>query len=94
MYDDRRKSLNIERGSGLVVTQDYLKRRMNKAEFELCPDCPATQSQFQSKYRVTCKAHNKNSSKIKIKIRPNYFFLKHKRLKSIDLSCLDGALGF
>ena len=44
VYDDRRKSLDAERGSGLVVAQDYLKRRKNPAEFRLCSECPAPQS--------------------------------------------------
>ena len=43
VYDDRRKSLEVERGSGLVIAQDYLKRRKNPSEFRLCSDCPAPQ---------------------------------------------------
>lgn len=57
IYDDRRKSIDVERGSGLVVAEDYLKRRMNTAEFELCSECPRFQS--QSKYKVSCAKHNK-----------------------------------
>ena len=44
VYDERRKSLEVERGSGLVIAQDYLQRRKNPAEFRLCTQCPAPQS--------------------------------------------------
>ena len=56
IYDDRRKSIDVERGSGLVVAEDYLKRRMNVVEFELCSECPRFQS--QSKYKISCAKHN------------------------------------
>ena len=57
VYDDRRKSILVEKGSGLVVVQDYLKRRGNVREFELCDHCPAPQAGGQSKYRISCNAH-------------------------------------
>ena len=44
MYDDRRKSLGVETGSGLVIAHDFLMRRKIPAEFRLCPQCPAPQS--------------------------------------------------
>ena len=60
VYDDRRKSLEVERGSGLVIAQDYLKRRKNPSEFRLCSDCPAPQSsKVQPKYRINCEHHNR-----------------------------------
>ena len=59
VHDDRRKSIEVERGGGMVVTQYYLKRTINSREFELCSECPATQSQAQSKYRISCAKHNK-----------------------------------
>ena len=59
IYQDRRKSLDKERGSGLVVAQDYLQRRKNKEEYRLCSDCPPTQSKVgQTKYRISCPVHN------------------------------------
>ena len=58
MYDDRRKSIEVERGGGMVVTQDYLKRRVNSREFVLCTECPAAQSKGQSKYNISCAVHN------------------------------------
>ena len=63
VYDDKRKRLDVERGSGLVIAQDYLKRRKNQAEFRLCPDCPAPQSEKgQPKYRINCAQHAKLSA--------------------------------
>ena len=59
VFDDRRKRIDVERGSGLVIAQDYLKRRQNRAEFRICPDCPAPQSlKGQPKYRINCAQHN------------------------------------
>ena len=57
VYDDRRKSILVEKGSGLVVVQDYLKRRMNGREYEICDQCPAPQAGGQSKYRISCRVH-------------------------------------
>ena len=45
VYDDRRKSLDTELGSGLVIAHDFLVRRKNPEEFRLCQECPAPQSQ-------------------------------------------------
>ena len=60
VYDDRRKKLDVERSSGLVIAQDFLKRRTNPAEFRLCHECPAPQSQKkgQPKYKINCEEHN------------------------------------
>ena len=35
-----RKNMDPERGESMVVSQDFLKRRVNKEEFRLCPKCP------------------------------------------------------
>ena len=59
VYDERRKRLDVERSSGLVIAQDYLKRRRNLAEFRLCHQCPAPQSQRgQPRYNINCEEHN------------------------------------
>ena len=46
----------------MVVSQDFLKRRMNYEEFKLCPDCPPAQSQRQSKYKISCAEPNRSIS--------------------------------
>ena len=57
--DDRRKSLGVETGSGLVIAQDFLMRRENPAEFRLCLQCPAPQSSVgQPTYKIDCAKHN------------------------------------
>ena len=59
VYDDRRKSLGVETGSGLVIAHDFLMRRKNPAEFRLCPQCPAPQSSTgQPCYKINCAKHN------------------------------------
>ena len=59
VYDDRRKSLGVETGSGLVIAHDFLMRRKNPAEFRLCPQCPAPQSSVgQPTYKINCAKHN------------------------------------
>ena len=58
VYDDRRKSLGVETGSGLVIAHDFLVRRKNPAEFRLCPQCPAPQSSVgQPTYKINCAKH-------------------------------------
>ena len=43
---------------GLVIAQDFLKRRTNLAELRLCHQCPAPQSQKgQPKYTINCEEH-------------------------------------
>ena len=50
------KKMNIY---GLVIAQDFLKRRTNLAQFRLCHQCPAPQSQKgQPKYTINCEEHN------------------------------------
>ena len=62
VYDDRRKSIQVERGAGLIVAQDYLRQRINKEEYRLCPDCPQPQnSGGGAKYKITCEKHSKAS---------------------------------
>ena len=59
VYDDRRKSLGVETGSGLVIAHDFLVRRKKPAEFRLCPQCPAPQSSVdQPTYKINCAKHN------------------------------------
>ena len=44
---------------GLVIAQDFPKRRTNLAEFQLCQHCPAPQSQKgQPNYTINCEEHN------------------------------------
>ena len=59
VYDDRRKSLGVETGSGLVIAHDFLMRRKNPAEFPLCPQCPGPQSSTgQPYYKINCAKYN------------------------------------
>ena len=60
VYDDKRKCIKVERGAGLVIAQDYLKSRINREEYRLCPDCPQPQnSEGGAKYKISCEKHSK-----------------------------------
>ena len=60
VYDDRRKAILPGRGEGLVISQNFIKKRANEEEFRLCKKCPAPQNgDGGSKYKIMCPKHHK-----------------------------------
>ena len=60
VYDDRRKRILTGRGEGLVIAQNFIKKRANEEEFRLCKQCPAPQnSDGECKYKIMCPKHQK-----------------------------------
>ena len=60
MFDTRRKSLDPERATNLVIAQDYLTRRKNTELYRLCEKCPSQQNKSGgAKYKISCEKHNR-----------------------------------
>ena len=57
VFDEKRRSLDPERGTGLVFLQEYLNKRFNKDSFKLCSECPQP-PHTGVKYKISCAKHN------------------------------------
>ena len=57
VFDEKRRSLDPERGTGLVFLQEYLNKRFNKDSFKLCNQCPQPPNNGV-KYKISCAKHN------------------------------------
>ena len=53
VFDEKRRSLDPERGKGLVFLQEYLNKRFNKDSFRLCSECPQP-PHTGVKYKISC----------------------------------------
>ena len=65
VYDTRRKSIDPDRATNLVIVQDFLTRRKNPDLFRLCTQCPPPQAKsgLGPKYKISCEKHNKPAVK-------------------------------
>ena len=54
----QRKCIDPERRESLLISQDYMRNRMNKETFNLCTKCPQPPNPG-SCYKITCALHNK-----------------------------------
>lgn len=58
-FELRRKMMDPEFGSDLIISRDFIMKRQNEDSFRLCEKCPQPPSTSAS-YIISCPEHNKN----------------------------------
>ena len=56
LFGQTRKRLGTVRSSGLIFLHDYIIKRVDPAEYKICPTCPKPPT-VGANYRITCSKH-------------------------------------